>query len=256
MYHACPTGTVLTTKLSLLSYREAMGRIWELVKLDRPSAVSFCNTHLVAEAAENPHFHAVLEKFDLNFPDGMPLKWVLNWHGANLCDRVYGPVLMQSVLAEPIPLRHFLFGSTSQTLEKLVEKQFAPGGPHVVAGTLSPPFRPFTQEDDDRFADEISSANPDCIWVCLGGVRQEQWIAENLHRYKRGVFLAVGDAFSLLAGETRFAPRFMQRAGLTWLFRLSQDPGRLWSRYFYYNLLFLRLLFMAKINARRQIATE
>lgn len=85
----------------------------------------------------------------------------------------------------------------------------------------------------------IQEANADFVWVALGGGRQERWIANNLWRHKRGVFVAVGDAFELLSGKRPFAPDWMQKVGLTWLYRLCQEPRRLWSRYLRYNSMYL-----------------
>src|SRR5260370_14931054 len=104
---------------------------------------------------------------------------------------------------------------------------------------LSPPFRPFTEADEASFAEAINRADPHFVWVALPGVRMERWIIDNQARYKRGVFLAVGDAFTLLAGRRKFAPRWMQRLGLTWLFRLSAEPLRLVPRYLKFKFLFL-----------------
>ena len=251
---------LLGVRLALLDYPRTVDEIVRLAALDRASAVSFCNTHLVAEAAGNPAFREVLARFDLNLPDGMPLVWALNRRGAGLRDRVYGPYLMHRFFplqqaqgqtpflpafspsdlptsSPPPSLRHFLFGSSPELLAKLAANL---GGSNAgICGTFSPPFARFSEADNSAFAETIRAADPDCIWVALGGVRQETWIAENLHRFPRGVFLAVGDAFSLLAGESRFAPAWMQKAGLTWLYRLVNEPGRLWKRYLVNNTRFL-----------------
>ena len=103
---------------------------------------------------------------------------------------------------------------------------------------LSPPFRPLKEDDEASFADTINRAHPDFVWVALPGVRMERWIIENQSRYRGGVFFAVGDAFSLLSGRRSFAPRWMQRMGLTWAYRLSKEPLRLGPRYLRYNSMF------------------
>jgi glycosyltransferase involved in cell wall biosynthesis len=108
-----------------------------------------------------------------------------------------------------------------------------------IVGTLSPPFRAWTEKDEEKFASIIRNSGADFIWVALGGDRQERWVEKNLKRHSKGIFLAVGDAFELLAGKRAFAPRWMQKAGLTWLYRLWQEPRRLFPRYFKYNSLFL-----------------
>ena len=182
----------------------------------------------------------MLAKFDLVLPDGMPVVWTLNFLGAGLKDRVYGPYFMRHTLQHtPRPWRHFFFGDSDECLNDLrrVAREIQPD--IEIVGTLSPPFRPFTDADEASFAETINRAAPDFIWVALPGVRMEQWIINNQARYRRGVFLAVGDAFSLLTGKREFAPRWMQRAGLTWAYRLSREPRRLGPRYLRYNSLYL-----------------
>ena len=89
------------------------------------------------------------------------------------------------------------------------------------------------------FADTNNRADPDFVWVALPGVRMERWIIDNQARYRRGVFLAVGDAFTLLSGRRSFAPPWMQRMGLTWAYRLSKEPLRLGPRYLRYHSMFV-----------------
>lgn len=231
---------VLGTPVDSVTYESALARIKALAGLPRPAAVSACNTHLVALARSNEDFHDVMLRFDLVAPDGYPLIWSLNNQGAQLSDRVYGPYLMRYTLERtPAPWRHFFFGGTPGCLERLVEKakQLQPN--INIAGTISPPFRKWDEADEAHFAKVIKDSQADFIWVALGGERQERWIVRNLSRYQKGVFFAVGDAFELLAGSRPFAPAWMQRFGLTWLYRLAQEPRRLWARYFKFNSLFL-----------------
>jgi len=187
-----------------------------------------------------------MRRFDLILPDGMPLKWILNRNGAGLHDRVYGPYFMKHAIERaPIECSHFFFGGRQETLDNLCASvaRLRPG--IRVAGAFSPPYRTWTPGENQSFLDRIATSGADFIWVALGGVRQETWIARNLDRLPRGVLFAVGDAFELLAGNRPFAPALIQKAGLTWLYRLLQEPGRLWLRYFKYNSLFL-LQLMAK----------
>jgi len=231
---------VLGTPLHCVDYQSALGACLDLAKSGHSAAVSACNTHLVALARANPGFQEVMKRFDLVVPDGYPLIWRLNAQGAKLSDRVYGPYLMRHILEQtPAPWKHFFFGGTTATLERLADsaRKLQPG--IEIAGVLSPPFRAWTEEDEENFARQIRDSGADFIWVALGGERQERWIVKNLHRHTRGVFFAVGDAFELLAGTRPFAPSWMQRHGLTWLYRLYQEPKRLWARYFKFNSLFL-----------------
>jgi N-acetylglucosaminyldiphosphoundecaprenol N-acetyl-beta-D-mannosaminyltransferase len=226
--------------VSCVTYESALEIVKALGRQSRPTAVCPANTHVLTEARHDPDFGGVMAKFDLVLPDGMPVVWALNWFGAGLHDRVYGPYFMRNTLKHtPRPWRHFFFGDTEECIRALrkVARELQPE--IEIVGTISPPFRPFTEKDEASFAEAIERAAPDFIWVALPGVRMERWIIANQARYKRGVFLAVGDAFTLLAGRRKFAPAWMQRMGLTWLFRLVAEPVRLGPRYLKYNLLFL-----------------
>ncbi len=235
-----PAIPILGTPVAVVDYDSAIAESCRLARGDRPAAVAASNTHIIAQARHKPAFGDVMKRFDLVLPDGMPLRWSLNVRGARLRDRVYGPYFMEKMVrATPRPWRHFLFGGTGETLTALAARLREIQPEIEIAGTLSPPFRAWNEDDERKFAEEITSANADFIWVALGGERQEQWITTNLARHRRGVFLAVGDAFALLAGERAFAPAWMQRLGITWFYRLSQEPGRLWRRYTRFNTLFI-----------------
>jgi N-acetylglucosaminyldiphosphoundecaprenol N-acetyl-beta-D-mannosaminyltransferase len=226
--------------VSCVTYDSALEMVKGLAHQSRPTAVCPANTHVLAEARHDPEFGRVMAKFDVALPDGMPVVWALNYFRAGLHDRVYGPYFMRHVLRNtPRPWRHFFFGDSEECLRGL-RKVVAQLQPEIeIVGSISPPFRPFAEEDEVSFAERINRAEPDFVWVALPGVRMERWIIDNQARYKRGVFLAVGDAFTLLAGRRKFAPAWMQRMGLTWLFRLVTEPVRLGPRYLKYNLLFL-----------------
>jgi N-acetylglucosaminyldiphosphoundecaprenol N-acetyl-beta-D-mannosaminyltransferase len=234
---------ILGTPVACVTYDSALEIVKTLTRQSRPTAVCPANTHILGEARHDPDFGRVMAKFDLVLPDGMPIVWALNYRGAGLADRVYGPYFMKHVLKEtPRPWRHFFFGDTEKCLVDL-RRAATNLQPDVhIVGAISPPFRPWTETDERAFADAINSAAPDFVWVALPGVRMERWIIDNQARYKRGVFLAVGDAFTLLSGRGKFAPAFMQRMGLTWFFRLCSEPLRLGPRYMRYNLLFLYYL--------------
>ena len=231
---------ILGTPVAVVDYDSAIAESRRLAGEDRPAAVAASNTHIVALARHRPDFGEVMRSFDLVLPDGMPLRWSLNAQGAKLTDRVYGPYFMEKMIrATPRPYRHFFFGGTEETLQALTAHLREIQPDIEIAGTLSPPFREWTEEDEEEFARVIAASGADFVWVALGGERQERWIAGNLRRHARGVFFAVGDAFVLLAGQRSFAPGWMQRLGITWAYRLWQEPRRLWRRYTQFNSLFL-----------------
>jgi len=231
---------VLGTNVARVTYQSAFEIVQELAREPRPTAVCPSNTHILSEARHDPGFASVLSKFDLILPDGMPVVWAMNMRGAGLSDRVYGPYLMKYVLERtPRPWRHFFFGDTEDVLDALKHSAVELQPDIDIAGAISPPFRAWTESDEARFAGTINAASPDFVWVALAGGRMERWIVANQSRYHRGTFLAVGDAFTLLSGRRPFAPKWMQRLALTWLFRLLAEPRRLGPRYLRYNTLFV-----------------
>ena len=166
-----------------------------------------------------------------------------------LSDRVYGPYFMRhALLNAPSDTAHFLFGSSQECLDELQEAMRKLRPDVKIAGAYSPPYRKWTEADQRHFAQVINEANPDFIWVALGGEKQERWIIENLGRFNRGVFFAIGDAFELLAGRRSFAPEWCQHYGVTWLYRLAQEPRRMWKRYLKYNSLFVGYVVIDRIK--------
>lgn len=240
--------SVLGTPVHCATYDSGLEEVRRLAAREAPAAVAASNTHIISLARRDPSFGEVMRTFDLVLPDGYPLVWQLNRAGAGLKDRVYGPYFMRHVLLHtPRPYRHFFFGGSEDCLQRLVAAARTLQPDIEIAGTFSPPYRAWTEEDEQDFAECISRAKADFVWVALGGERQERWIVKNLHRHRRGVFFAVGDAFELLAGSRPYAPPWMQKSGLTWLYRLSQEPKRLFPRYVKFNSLFLYYLFRDRL---------
>jgi len=248
---------ILGVPVAVTTYDSALDAVKRLAREGRPTAVCPANTHILAEARHNPEFAQLLARFDLILPDGMPIVWALNRCGANLRDRVYGPYFMRhTLLHTPRPWRHFFFGDSETCLGDLqrIAKELQPE--IEVAGVLSPPFRQLTETDEQSFAETINRAEPDFVWVALPGVRMERWIINNQTRFKHGVFLAVGDAFTLLTGRKTFAPSWMQRLGMTWVYRLSCEPKRLGPRYLRYNALYLYYTLLERVRPSQGQASQ
>jgi N-acetylglucosaminyldiphosphoundecaprenol N-acetyl-beta-D-mannosaminyltransferase len=210
----------------------------------------FCNVHLAVTAHDSPSLLEVMEAGTLNATDGMPLVWMarrLGWRG----ERVPGPDLMLAVMdrGRARNARHYLYGGAAGVADALERRVMAQlPGLHVV-GAWSPPFRPpFTDEREADFA-RIQATSPDFVWVGLGAPKQEYWVEEARGRLQVAGILAVGAAFDFHSGSKRRAPRWMQRSGTEWLFRLASEPRRLWLRYLVTNTRFLFL-------AARQLVAE
>jgi N-acetylglucosaminyldiphosphoundecaprenol N-acetyl-beta-D-mannosaminyltransferase len=147
--------------------------------------------------------------------------------------------------------RHFFYGGENgvpELLATLLKKRF-PG--LQVVGTFSPPFRPLTLEEDERIVQIINEAEPDIVWVGLGTPKQELWMAEHRERLKAPVLIGVGAAFDFLSGRKPQAPKWMQRSGLEWLFRLVNEPKRLWKRNLVNNPTFLILVILQILGIKK-----
>jgi exopolysaccharide biosynthesis WecB/TagA/CpsF family protein len=195
----------------------------------------------------------MVNRFNMITPDGQPVRWALNLlHNTQLRDRVYGPVLMlrlcRQAAADGIPV--YLYGSSPEVVEALQcrLRQKCPG--LKVAGYESPPFRKLTAEEDQQVVERLSSSGAGLVFVGLGCPKQDVFAAEHRDRI-RAVLICVGAAFDFLAGMKKTAPAWMQRNGLEWLFRLSQEPTRLWKRYLTSNCLFLWMLARAWLSPPR-----
>jgi N-acetylglucosaminyldiphosphoundecaprenol N-acetyl-beta-D-mannosaminyltransferase len=182
--------------------------------------------HGIMEAQKNPEFKKMLATSDLWVPDGIPLVWLARANGFNIKKRVAGPDLFHAVLAEK-KYSHFLYGDTDETLQKMQEK-FSDQKIDV----FSPPFRKLSEQEDADIVQKINDAKPDILWVGLGLPKQERWIFEHKDKLNVPVIVGVGAAFKFEAGLVKRAPAWMGNAGFEWLWRLFQEPKRVWRRVF------------------------
>ena len=207
--------------------------------------------HGVIEAQRDPFFKQLLNSADLVVPDGAPLVWLGRKAGYALKRRVYGPELMEIFCKSTgKKYRHFLYGGTDDTLERLkdvLEKRYGLN----IAGAYSPPFRPLSPEEGAKEIDLINQANPDVIWVSLGEPKQSRWMYEHVHSLQAPVMVGVGAAFDFLPGIKPQAPRWMREHGLEWLFRLSTEPKRLWKRYLIGGPKFIYYVILERLKIRK-----
>jgi N-acetylglucosaminyldiphosphoundecaprenol N-acetyl-beta-D-mannosaminyltransferase len=239
---------VLGTPLTATTYDELTSALQQLAKQPRPVAVDFSNTHIVALRRHDPPFRELTGEFDFFIPDGMPLIWCLNWRGMKLRDRVYGPTFMRyCVLKSAAPFTHYFLGGSEDCLGRLQAFFFNQNPALKIIGVHNGYFKP---DEEQQIVDEINRRSPDFIWVGLGTPKQQAWIHKYKTQIKRGIILAVGFAFDVNSGMKSDAPLWMQRIGLTWVFRLGSEPRRLAPRYFKYNFLFLFYLLWDGLRGR------
>jgi N-acetylglucosaminyldiphosphoundecaprenol N-acetyl-beta-D-mannosaminyltransferase len=215
-------------------------RAW-ISNRDQGRMVTFATVHMVVEALKNKAFAALLETTDVNFPDGMPLVWAGRHRGLRKIGRVCGPEFMPAFCEATAGsgIRHFFYGGTEGVPQSIADRLSAKAPDLQVVGAYSPPFGAITPEQDEEIVQMINRSQPDAVWVCLGCPKQELWMAQHRHRLNAKVLLAVGLAFDIVAGHKKRAPEVLQRYGLEWLYRLFQEPRRLWRRYLVFNGFFV-----------------
>jgi N-acetylglucosaminyldiphosphoundecaprenol N-acetyl-beta-D-mannosaminyltransferase len=230
--------------ISATDYAGASAAIMDAARTKRSYAVSALATHGLTAAARDAELGDLVNSIELVTPDGQPVRWAMNLlHGTGLQERVYGPDLVAEVCAAAATegMGIYLFGSTIATSRAVAEElpRRYPG--LRVVGAQPDRFREATTDEDAADIERIRASGADIVLVGRGCPRQERWVA--LHRGRiPAPMLAVGAAFDYIAGNISRPPRWMQRAGLEWLFRLSQEPRRLFRRYLVHNSLFCLML--------------
>jgi N-acetylglucosaminyldiphosphoundecaprenol N-acetyl-beta-D-mannosaminyltransferase len=205
-------------------------------------SLHFATAHTLVEAQENAALRTALRQGIVE-PDGMPLVWLGRRQGLRV-ERVCGPDFMPAVVehGRANDRRHYFYGGAPGVPERLAARLAARYPGMQVAGIMSPPFRPLSAAEEASIIAEINAARPDFVWVGLGAPKQDLWVAAHRSDLDAPVLLAVGAAFDFHAGRRRRAPRWMQRTGTEWLFRLASEPRRLAGRYTRVNLRFVRLV--------------
>lgn len=198
------------------------------------------NVHTTVMSFDDKAYCAVQNGGIMAIPDGGPLSSVGRKRGFTQMERTTGPDYLKEMLkiSEKEGYRHFFYGSTEETLEKLREHLSEKYPNLQVAGMYSPPFRALSNEEDQKIIEMINESHADFVWVGLGAPKQEYWMADHQDKI-RGFMVGVGAAFDYLAGNIARAPMWMQKANLEWLYRLLQEPKRLFKRYFYTNAKFI-----------------
>ncbi len=215
--------------------------------------IAVTGMHGVTEAQQDDSFKRILNSADLVVPDGMPLVWLGRLRGLPLRRRVYGPELMMTFCQETASkgYRHFFLGGTPDLLARLSENLRRRIPQLQIAGTFSPPFTQVTPEEDEAIGAMIDTTNPDVVWVGLSEIKQDAWMYHHRGKLNAPVLVGIGAAFDFLAGTKRQAPEWMRENGLEWLFRLLQEPRRLWRRYLVYGSRFLVLVFLEQLGVRK-----
>ena len=226
------TKNVINIAVTAHPCSEQIGIMLKWAKSNLSKVVCIANVHMLVEAHRDQQFGTVLRHADLVTPDGMPLVWMLRFLGAGHQDRVAGldvlEGLCQQAAAEGVSI--YFVGSHASILSKMrvrLEREY----PELkIAGMKPLPFRPLTYEEDQALIQMLNRSGAGLVFVSLGCPKQEVWMSKHKEKVL-AVMVGLGGAFPVYAGIHRRAPRVFREAGLEWLYRLIQEPGRLWKRY-------------------------
>lgn len=238
---------ILKTNINVTNMSDTIKYIGEHLDDLRGKYICVSNVHTTVMSYENEEYRKIQNSAAMALPDGAPLSSYSRRKGYKQAQRVTGPDLMLELFAisKEKGYRHYFYGATEETLQSMKEvlERDYPG--IEIAGMYAPPFRALTPQEDAQIVAKINESRPDFIWIGLGAPKQEEWMYQHMGQLQ-GVLIGVGAGFDYLAGYIKRAPRWMQRMSLEWLYRLLQDPKRLWRRYFTSNVKFICLTRMDK----------
>lgn len=234
------TVKILTIPVGNTNYTDAAGKIINAAVKRESRYVCVSNVHMCMEAFDDEAFSEVVNGADLVVPDGVPLVWGMKGLGLQGATQVRGSDLLLKICKQAelrgIPIG--LYGGTPDSLKDFtlfLNKKFPL---LLIPFCCSPPFRPLTKQEDEEYIKSINSSRAQIVFVGIGCPKQERWMAG--HKGKvHAVMIGVGAAFDFFSGRKKHAPYWMQRNGLEWLFRLCNDPRRLWRRYLTHNPRFM-----------------
>jgi N-acetylglucosaminyldiphosphoundecaprenol N-acetyl-beta-D-mannosaminyltransferase len=227
-----PVENVIGVPISALSFKQQVEKMMEWAKARKSRSVCIANVHMLIEAHHDSQFEKVLQEADLVTPDGMPLVWMLRIMGVQKQDRVAGldvlAALCEAASREDVSI--YFVGSQQEILDRMrtrLEREY----PKLkIAGMEPLPFRPLTPEEDEELVEKLNRSGAGIVMVSLGCPKQERWMAEHKGKVE-GVMIGLGGAFPVYAGLLKRAPVIVRASGLEWLYRLIQEPQRLWRRY-------------------------
>ena len=249
---------ILRMRVDVTSYDDVTRRIIEWIKLSRSHYICLANVHMCMETFDDKHFCRVVNEANLVVPDGRPIAWALRILGNEYVSQVRGTDLLLKLCrkAEKQGVKIGFYGGTNNSLRainKYLNNQF----PNLqIVCNISPPYRNLTIEEDDAYVQQINDSGARILFVGLGCPKQENWMAGHINRINC-IMIGVGAAFDFISGRKKSAPRFIQKYGMEWLYRLAKEPIRLSKRYLKHNprflWMFLRQLCLEKISNKKAI---
>lgn len=243
------TCNILGVKINVTNMDETISYIEKNLESLRGNYICVSNVHTTVMAYENEDYKKIQNSGAMALPDGAPLSILSRKVGFTDAQRVTGPDLMEELfkISQEKGYSHYFYGSTKENLEKLKVSLNTKYPNLNILDIFSPPFRELSIEEDEYIINSINKANPDFIWIGLGAPKQETWMYNHRGRLN-GIMIGVGAGFDYHSGKIKRAPSIMQKFSLEWLYRLLQDPKRLFSRYANTNLKFIIYVFRNRKN--------
>lgn len=231
---------------------EAVFHVLEHLKELSGKYICFSNVHTAVTAREDAEYRNVLNESAYTFADGNPIANLQRKEGYIGADRVAGPDFMEHMFRDTAKgeASHYFYGSSQKTLDALKDNLLKKYPGIDIRGMYSPPFRALSPEEDAEDVERINASGADIVWIGLGAPKQEKWMLAHRDKVK-GVMMGVGAGFDFHAGTIKRAPVWIRKIGFEWLYRLFQDPKRLFSRYFVTNTKFFCYLFSDLFKKRR-----
>jgi N-acetylglucosaminyldiphosphoundecaprenol N-acetyl-beta-D-mannosaminyltransferase len=226
------TTNLIGSPVCPLPFDEQIDIIMAWAKEYQSKMVYVANVHMLIEAWGNMHFADAMQRADLVTPDGLPLVWMLKLMGANRAERVPGMDIFRNTCerASQDHISVFLLGSKPETLDRICQRLRTEFPTLKIAGTESPPFRQISLDEEMNMLQTINESGAGIVFVALGCPKQELWMLQYREKIQ-AVMIGVGGVFPVYAGTLKETPRLIQNTGFEWLFRLVQEPKRLWKRY-------------------------
>ncbi len=233
--------TIITMEVDVINIQSSLNKVYYLAASQHGAYVCVSNVHMCMEAFDSEDFQTIVNNADLVIPDGRPLSWAQKLLGYDVAEQVRGQDIMNSI-CEYSGIKNFKIGfyggSSDALLRKVVDQLKNSYSDINIKFMYSPPFRSLTVEEDDELVRRVNESGINILFVGTGCPKQERWMSEHKNKFSC-VMIGVGAAFDFIAGSKRHAPRWMQKMGLEWLFRLVSEPKRLWKRYLRQNPRFI-----------------
>jgi N-acetylglucosaminyldiphosphoundecaprenol N-acetyl-beta-D-mannosaminyltransferase len=235
---------ILGVGFDLIDYESAIETLHSWREAGRCGQVVMCNPHSVLTCHRDSAMARSTAAASLVLPDGAGIILAARILGYPRAGRVAGPTLMLRLCdwGRRHGYRHYFYGGAEGVADTLADRLASRYPGLEVAGTLCPPFRPVSEEEDLQIVERINASRPDVVWVGLGAPKQEKWMLEHSGRIHAPAMVGVGAAFDFHSGRIAWAPTWVRRIGMEWAYRLAREPGRMWRRNLDSPLFLLRVL--------------